>query len=374
MRIRPLFILPVVCLIFFSSCRDPKIRSYRIAKEAPPPTAPTDMAGMSGTTAPVAAAAAPGIHWQKPEAWQEQPGKSMRIGSFLIPGSDGRKAEVAVTTFPGDVGGDFANVNRWRGQIQLPPIAEAELASAITSVDLPAGKFQLLDITSTEPLIDGKYNARILGAWLKQPDRTWFFKLMGDAESVGTQREALLAFLSSVEFTAPTAAATEPISTNNLPAAPFATPPVPPPPASETGLTWTAPASWTPKPLGQMRKGSFAVRGTDGVDADLSITMFSAATNPLLENVNRWRRQVSLPPLDAARLSAETTELVNGAFTFTIVDLLGNPAGSGATSRTLGAILYLGDEAWFFKLSGPDATVAAQKPAFLDFLKTVNAR
>jgi len=192
MRIRPLFILPVVCLVFFSSCRDPKIRSYRIAKEAPPPTAPTDMASMSGMTAPVAAAAAPGIHWQKPEAWQEQPGKSMRIGSFLIPGSDGRKAEVAVTTFPGDVGGDFANVNRWRGQIQLPPIAEAELASAITSVDLPAGKFQILDITSAEPLIDGKYNARILGAWLKQPERTWFFKLMGDDESVGDERGSVL--------------------------------------------------------------------------------------------------------------------------------------------------------------------------------------
>jgi hypothetical protein len=66
--------------------------------------------------------------------------------------------------------------------------------------------------------------------------------------------------------------------------------------------------------------------------------------------------------------------LVNGALKFTVVDLLGTATSSGTASRTLGAILYLGDEAWFFKLSGPDATVAAQKPAFLDFLKTVNAR
>jgi hypothetical protein len=360
--------------MLFSSCRDPKIRSYRIAKEALPQTAPTDMAGMSGMAAPVAAAAAPGIHWQKPEVWQEQPGKSMRIGSFLIPGPDGRKAEVAVTTFPGDVGGDFANVNRWRSQIQLPPIAEAELGSAITSVDLPTGKFQLLDITSAEPLIDGKYKARILGAWLKQPDRTWFFKLMGDAESVGAQREALLAFLRSVEIAAPNPATTEPANTNNLPSAPFAAQALPPPPASESALAWTAPASWAPKPLGQMRKGSFTVSGADGADADLSITMFSAATNPLLENVNRWRRQVSLPPLEENGLSAETTELVNGALKFTLVDLLGTSASSGTPSRTLGAILYLGDEAWFFKLSGPGTTVGAQKQAFLDFLKTVTTR
>ena len=301
MRLRPLLALSAVGLILFSSCRDPKIRSYRIAKEATPPSPPSGMTGMTGMAgqpiphAPVGDV--PAIHWQKPETWQEQPGKSMRIGSFLIPGPDGRKAEVAVTTFPGDVGGDFANVNRWRGQIQLPPIAEAELSAAITALDLPTGKFQLLDIASTEPLIDGKYKARILGAWLKQAERTWFFKLMGDDESVGAQREALLGFLRSVEFTAPSTASAEPSSTNNLPTAPLASAPVPPSPASEIGLTWTAPASWLPKPLGQMRKGSYAVRSSDGAEADLSITMLSAATNPLLENINRWRRQISLAPL-----------------------------------------------------------------------------
>jgi hypothetical protein len=315
----------------------------------------------------------PGIHWQKPEAWQEQPGKSMRIGSFLIPGADGRKAEVAVTTFPGDVGGDFANVNRWRGQIQLPPIAEAELSTAITSIDLPTGKFQLLDITSAEPLIDGKYKARILGAWLKQAERTWFFKLMGDDESVGAQREALLGFLRSVEFTAPSAAAAEPASTNNLPVAPLASVPVAPPSASDASLTWTAPASWTPKPLGQMRKGSYALRGAGGTEADLSITMLSAATNPLLENINRWRRQISLAPLSESQISAETTALVNGKFKFTVVDYTGTQP-SGAATHLVGAILYHGDEAWFFKLTGPDALVSPQTPAFLDFLKTVNAR
>jgi hypothetical protein len=374
MRIRPLLVLSAVGLILFSSCRDPKIRNYRIAKEATAPTVPSAMTGMSGMNLPApAASATPGIHWQKPDAWQEQSGKSMRIGSFLIPGTDGRKAEMAITTFPGDVGGDFANVNRWRGQIQLPPITEAEFSAAITSIDLPAGKFQLIDVTSDEPLIDGKYKARILGAWLKQAERTWFFKLMGDAETVGAQNDALQAFLRSVEFTVPSAVTAEPGNTNNLPATPFTSEPVPPPPASETGLTWTAPTDWTPKPLGQMRKGSFALRGADGAEADLSITMLSAATNPLLENINRWRRQIALPPLTEPQIAAETTALVNGDFKFTVLDYTGTQP-SGAATHLVGAILYHGDEAWFFKLTGPDALVSAQKPAFLDFLKTVNAR
>jgi len=382
MRIRPLLVLSAASLILLSSCRDPKIRNYRIAKEAPPaPTAPAGMAdmtgkvGMGGPNIPASALPVPGIHWQKPDAWQEQPGKTMRIGSFLIGVTDNIKTELAVTTFPGDVGGDFANVNRWRGQIHLPAITEAELPAAITSIDLPAGKFQLVDLTSTEPLLDGKYKARILGAWLKQADRTWFFKMNGDADTVGAQHDAFIAFLRSVEFSAPAATPTaapiakaEPIAMPPMPPTDMQSMPVPPPPASENGLTWTAPASWTPKPLGSMRKGSFAVRTADGAEADLSITMLSAANNPLLENINRWRRQVALPPLAAADLTAQTSAITSGDLKITVIDYANN------STRVLGGILYLGDEAWFFKLNGPDALVAAQKPAFLDFLKTVKTR
>lgn len=359
MRIRLLLALPVASLVVFTSCRDPKIRNYRIAKEPSAQTPP----GMVGSAT---ATAQPAIHWQKPATWQEQTGKSMRIGSFLIGESNGVKTEMAITTFPGDVGGDFANVNRWRGQIQLSPITEAELPAIITQLDLPAGKFQLIDIISAEPLIEGKFKARILGAWLKQPDRTWFFKITGDAETVGAQRETLVAFLRTVEFSA-SVAPTEPSNTNNLPPQAMASMPVPPPPASDNSLTWTAPSTWTPKPLGQMRKGSYAVASDSG-EADLSITMLSAASNPLLENINRWRRQIALTPLTEADLPAQSAAITNGDLQFTVIDFV------SGSSRVLGAILYRGNEAWFFKLNGPDAIVAGQKPAFLEFLKTVKTR
>ncbi|MFT3870599.1 MAG: hypothetical protein QM715_19285 [Nibricoccus sp.] len=373
---RILLALPVACLLTFTSCREPKIRSYRIAKESesPAPAQTSPSPGMTVSNKPRA-----GLTWQKPDAWQEQTGKSMRVASFLLGEKDGVNTELAVTAFPGDVGGDFANVNRWRGQIQLPPISEAELPSAITSLDLPTGKFQLIDITSTEPLLDGKFKARILGAWLKQPDHTWFFKITGDEATVGGQRDNLLAFLRTVAFTEPASApSTEPVNAGNMPATAGAGAPamppsgmmsgdVPPPPASDNPLVWTAPAGWTAKPLGQMRKGSYTVPGSAG-DADLSVTMLSAKANPLLENINRWRRQIGLAPLAETDLSAQTTALAVGDLKITMIDYANN------ANRVLGGILYLGDEAWFFKLSGPEATVASQKPAFVEFLKSVKTR
>jgi hypothetical protein len=133
-------------------------------------------------------------------------------------------------------------------------------------------------------------------------------------------------------------------------------------------LTWAAPDHWAAKPLGAMRRGSFTARNAAG-EGDCSIFVFPAATNPLLANLNRWRGQIGLAPLTDAQLATETTPLESGALKFTVVDLLGQQ--QGAPTRVLGAILYHGEEAWFFKLSGPDAAVAAEKSAFLDFLRTV---
>ncbi|HLP01175.1 MAG TPA: hypothetical protein VK163_04055 [Opitutaceae bacterium] len=142
------------------------------------------------------------------------------------------------------------------------------------------------------------------------------------------------------------------------------------PDAANDSISWAAPDHWVAKPLGAMRRGSFTAKNTAG-EADCSIFVFPAASNPLLANINRWRGQVGLAPLTEAQLAAETTAVENAAgLKFVTVELLGQ-TGAGST-RVLGAILYRGEEAWFFKLSGPDAVVAAEKPAFLDFLRTVH--
>ena len=140
--------------------------------------------------------------------------------------------------------------------------------------------------------------------------------------------------------------------------------------AVANAVTWAAPDHWAAKPLGPMRRGSFAAKNTAG-EADCSIFVFPAATNPLLANINRWRGQVGLTPLTEAQLPTETITVESAGLSFAVVDLLGQQAGSENAVRVLGAVLYRGDEAWFFMLGGPDAVVAAEKSAFLDFLRTV---
>jgi len=140
-------------------------------------------------------------------------------------------------------------------------------------------------------------------------------------------------------------------------------------PTGSDSLTWTAPTHWTAKPLGQMRKGSFAVKGADGTEADLSITAFPGNTGGMLANLNRWRGQISLPPLAETQLDSVLEHLDGDGFHFDLADFAGT--ANGAPTRILGAVLSRPGETWFFKLMGPDALVAAQKDAFRAFLRTV---
>lgn len=138
----------------------------------------------------------------------------------------------------------------------------------------------------------------------------------------------------------------------------------PVPTASGSALTWTAPSGWTPKALGSMRKGSFSIKG-DGVEADLSITAFPGATGGLEANLNRWRGQLGLAPASAEEVTTAVEKFEANGLQFTVVDYAGNG------SRLIGAVVPYGGNSWFFKLMGPDALVAGQKAAYLEFLHTV---
>jgi len=140
------------------------------------------------------------------------------------------------------------------------------------------------------------------------------------------------------------------------------------PTAEGAALVWTAPTTWTPKALGSMRKGSYAITGDAGATGDLAITAFPGDTGGLFANVNRWRGQVGLGPIEAAQLDANTQAIEANGLNMIVVEA----TGSGNT--LLGAIVPYNGQTWFFKLLGPEALVAREKPAFKEFLNTVKAR
>jgi len=382
-RLIPLTLL-VSALAGLAGCKDKSVTAYRIPKEPDFAAAPAAPAA-----APASAPGEPSLRWTAPSGWQQQTASGMRIGSFTVPGAGGASADVSVISFPGTGGDDLANVNRWRDQVHLPPVAADGLSSQLQNLQTGVGTFSFADLAGAAS--GDKAPDRLLGAWLRLGGRVWFFKMTGPADLVGAQKDNFLAFLNSVSPTdagggalplarsGMTAANTNDLPRQSLeaPAIPAEAPPAPPsiggnamssipvPTDTSASLVWQAPADWQDKPGNAMRKGSYAAGG-----AEVAITAFPGDVGGVLANVNRWRGQVGLDPLDDAGLARATESLDSNGLHFVVADA--GPASKGG-QRILAALLPWQGSTWFFKLSGPDDAVAQAKPAFLSFLRTVKA-
>ena len=197
--------LAAMCLAFLAltGCDSDQPVSYQIPKElresklplpsSPAATTAPDMpapAGMQLLPGMAEAAQAAGdLSYSAPASWIELPASGIRKATLQASDSNG-SAELSVLVFPGDVGGTLANVNRWLGQIELPPITDAGLAdiSSPYTISHHAGIYVRLK---------GETQA-ILGGILPFHGSTWFFKFIGDRRTVLANETQLKAFLDSV--------------------------------------------------------------------------------------------------------------------------------------------------------------------------------
>jgi hypothetical protein len=191
----PLLLLPVLLLI--SACSDPKIAAYRIAREKPvnlvAPAASPMASGNTGDTT-LATAAVPSLLWTAPAHWLAKPVSSVRKGSYAIASDSGATADLSITAFPGDVGGERANLNRWRRQLDLAPLSEGETPADLTRFEHHALAFTVVDFANPA----GQPATRLLGAIVPVGSATWFFKLTGPDTLVASEKAAFLAFLKTV--------------------------------------------------------------------------------------------------------------------------------------------------------------------------------
>ncbi len=184
--------------------RNDQIQTYRVAKEDNPVTEMPRESGMARVPGldDAPAADANELQWTIPRGWQERPASAMRIGSFVINGDRGQQADMSVIPLSGPAGGDLANVNRWRGQLNLPPISLQELSSQ-SEIIKPAGRhMRMVEFVGPTLPTDNHFKKRLLAAIYTQGERTWFFKMVGEDSLVRQSKPAFLQFLKSLRLRA----------------------------------------------------------------------------------------------------------------------------------------------------------------------------
>ena len=367
-RFRRLFICLPLCI---TACRDAKVAAYRIPKENDAPTAVAPVsapaaAAPAGAMAGLAVAKTEGggLTWTAPAHWKSKVASAMRKGTYTVSGQGGAEADLSITAFPGNVGGDLANVNRWRGQLQLPPIAETELPRALVSLNANGLTLLVVDLAGGP----ADHPLRLLGAILPYEGATWFFKLTGPDRLVANEKTAYLDFLRTIKIAVSTTGAAEvPPLIAVSPVEMTAGNPVTK--ADGPELKWTAPVHWQSKPASAMRQATYLIVGEDGATAEFAVTAFPGSVGGELANVNRWRGQLQLPPISEAELAGAISRFTVNRLPVTLVELTGGP--SERPQGLMGAIVPSNGDNWFFKLAGPAALVAREKSSFLALVQSL---
>jgi hypothetical protein len=129
------------------------------------------------------------FNWTVPATWKATAPGQMQVARFAVPEKNNGKAEVFVSVFPGDTGGNLANLNRWRKQLGMEPATEQDLSQLISSLDPSNPQAILVDMSNN--------NRRLIGAIVPRDGKYWFYKLLGDAAAVAPEKDAFTAFAKS---------------------------------------------------------------------------------------------------------------------------------------------------------------------------------
>lgn len=276
--------------------------------------------------------------WTVPKGWTELPGDAVTFTSFVLDPAT-PTIKLAVSRFPGQQ--DLtANVNRWRGQLKLPPVDAEEAKKSAVPLKTESGEALWVELSGT------------------------FSGASGMPPFAGGARPA-----------GPMAG---PIDPNNktLPAGhpPIDNAVVPPQqggapkPAVDAPFKYELPTGWTAAQTNGFTLAAFTV----AVGSETLRITVSEAQGDLLSNINRWRvEQLGLPAIDGEQLLTATTKMKVSGLDADVVELIA-PAGAGPQKAIFGVIAKKSATSnYFIKLIGDAPLAQREREHFMKFVASI---
>ena len=295
-----------------------------------------------------------------PSNWQAQPLSQMRQASFLVKGDNGATADISFVSLGASAGNVLENVNRWLSQIGQPAIDDQKLNQIAQRLTTQIGEVTVVDLEGLPGGADPAKDGRIIAAMTTSGSSTLFFKIRGHAALTESQKSDFIKWVAAVCNSQ--SGGKSPQTASTMPPQNSSNPPVVS--SSNPQIKWQLPAGWSEVPPSAMRYASFNA-GANENKVDVSIVTFPGDGGSDIENVNRWRGQIGLPPMSEAAITSQVTTLKGGDATFAAIDI------AGASARTLAAWVRRDAHVWFFKATGQNGPVEKEKQNFVKFVESV---
>ncbi len=193
------FALAAVCMLVITGCgkKEPQFVEVQEVKESPVTVEKTMHSDMDGHDHGTPGAP---FEFEIPTGWTEKEHSSMILMAFQAGSPPEVMADMSVSVFPGDVGGQLANINRWRGQVGLGPVDPVAAKDFVTELEISG--LSAWQVSFTGPVSASKVGepVRMVVSAVFQDGKTWFFKLVGTESAVADELANYNAFISSVIF------------------------------------------------------------------------------------------------------------------------------------------------------------------------------
>ena len=167
-------------LLFCVSCDNNDIKTYRVAK-APVSTKSVQPPTITDNE----------LKWDLPKSWSASSGSSMRLASYNVPHSSG-VGDLSIMILAGDGGGVEANINRWRGQINLGSQTLSEINSQSEDRKNSLSNYQIFTVVNEDNL-----DKAFICAIIPLADSTIFVKLNISAKGITEIKDDFIYFCDS---------------------------------------------------------------------------------------------------------------------------------------------------------------------------------
>ncbi len=132
-------------------------------------------------------------------------------------------------------------------------------------------------------------------------------------------------------------------------------------------LDWDLPEGWNSENhQGGMRYAT--LKSPRPRDVEVSVISLPGTAGGELANVNRWREQLSLPPITEATLASRRVRLGAVAGQISVFDINNPDVPNG---RMAVGMAQVDTHTWFFKMTGDGKAVLQARPAFLQLLRSL---
>jgi len=308
-----------------------------------------------------------GPEFEAPGHWERLEATGMRHAAFRF-GHAGHPVEFTVVGLGPEAGALLPNVNRWRGQLGLGPIDESELERVVRRFELGGRELVIVELVGGPPS-GGRVGGPPSGGRVGGPPSGGQVGGPPSGGQVGgppSQRQA---------GDRPAGPRAQDRPEDSQGAEPGENAAENPGTGSGQGgitpLRYEVPPGWREQEASGMRRASLAVMEGGEVAADVSVIPLAGGAGGMRMNVNRWRGQVGLEPVEAAALKAMRVAVpIDGGKMADHFDFEGRDEG-GSARRILVVVHERGGRTWFIKMDGRAEVVGREREAFLRFVRSI---